>query len=311
MVAKTELYRAFGFLIRSQLALPELSVADVGSAVHQVDIRRGTLPDPENMAWLASGVAADADRFWMDVPDVARVLVRSGNDIVVDPAAGADERDVRLFLLGSAMGALLHQRGLLPLHASVVEVDGGAVAFMGTSGAGKSTVALHLVDQGHPMVSDDICAIEIKADGVAVVHPGPPRMKLCQRSLAATGRSAAALAPVPGVREKYQLAVARTTADRVLPLRAVILLDHGETGAVIRITGSAAVAALIANTFRGELVAPMERGRAHLDQCLTVARRPGVHRLTRAWSLDRLAENHATLQTWLSAGQTVQAAGKG
>ena len=136
-------------------------------------------------------------------------------------------------------------------------------------------------------------------------------MKQWQDSLAATGRSAAGLAPIPGVREKYQLAVVRTTADRPLPLRAVILLDRGETGAVIRITGSAAVAALIANTFRGELVAPMGRGRAHLDQCLTVARGPGVHRLTRAWSLDRLAENHAALRTWLSAEQTVQAAEKG
>ena len=43
-------------------------------------------------------------------------------------APGASSRNVRVFLLGSAFGALLHQRGLLPLHANAVEVDGRAVA---------------------------------------------------------------------------------------------------------------------------------------------------------------------------------------
>ena len=55
------------------------------------------------------------------------------------PALSPDvlEGDVRAYLLGTAIGALLHQRGLLPLHASAVEVNGRAVAFIAPAGHGK------------------------------------------------------------------------------------------------------------------------------------------------------------------------------
>jgi len=43
--------------------------------------------------------------------------------------------------MGSAMGALLRQRNILPFHGSYVEVDGEGVIFVGPSGIGKSAIA--------------------------------------------------------------------------------------------------------------------------------------------------------------------------
>ena len=59
-----------------------------------------------------------------------------------DPAPGRDlyESDVRVFLLGSCIGALLHQRGILVLHAGAIHTDKGAVLFTGPWGIGKSTL---------------------------------------------------------------------------------------------------------------------------------------------------------------------------
>ena len=67
--------------------------------------------------------------------------MRGGNRISFSPAAGAEETAVRLYLLGTCMGALLFQRKLLPLHGSAVVINGKAYAFVGDSGAGKSTLA--------------------------------------------------------------------------------------------------------------------------------------------------------------------------
>jgi hypothetical protein len=65
----------------------------------------------------------------LTVPNIGRYLVRDGREIIVDPAPDAPDRDVRLFLLGSTLGILCHQRGLLPIHANAIVVGGGAVAF--------------------------------------------------------------------------------------------------------------------------------------------------------------------------------------
>jgi len=67
---------------------------------------------------------------------------------------------VRLYLLGSAWGALCYQRDLLVLHASAVRVDGRAVAFCGRPGMGKSTLAAWLAESGHALVSDDLARFE-------------------------------------------------------------------------------------------------------------------------------------------------------
>ncbi|NEX18412.1 MAG: hypothetical protein C1943_17865 [Halochromatium sp.] len=90
------------------------------------------------------------------IKDVARYRVQDGREILVDPLPDADPGDVRLWLLGTALGALLHQRGLLPLHVSALALSGGAYAFCGDSGAGKSTLAAALHRRGLALLTDDV-----------------------------------------------------------------------------------------------------------------------------------------------------------
>ncbi len=59
-----------------------------------------------------------------------------------------DDDDVRLFLLGSVMGAVLHYRGVTPLHGNGFVHEGGAVLVLGNMGVGKSTLAAALVKKG-------------------------------------------------------------------------------------------------------------------------------------------------------------------
>jgi len=62
-------------------------------------------------------------------------------------------------------------QGLEPLHASCVARDGAAILLGGTSGGGKTSVALHLAVLGGSFMCDDVTALEV-ADGQAIAHAG-------------------------------------------------------------------------------------------------------------------------------------------
>src|SRR5687767_37791 len=101
------------------------------------------------------GVDLQDDALVLRIPEVASYRI-DATSILVSPAPAVPEQNLRLYLLGSAFGALLHQRGLLPLHANAVEIDGKAVAFMGASGEGKSTLAAWFHDRGFNIIADDV-----------------------------------------------------------------------------------------------------------------------------------------------------------
>ena len=62
-------------------------------------------------------------------------------------------------------------QGLELFHASAVRVPAGIVAFVASSGTGKTSAAAHLVAGGAELVTDDILAVEATADGV-IAHAG-------------------------------------------------------------------------------------------------------------------------------------------
>ena len=269
-------------------AVDESADGRVGDRTIHVDVRLAPAPPPDAPELLPA-VRVDADHFWMDVPRVGRFLVRNGREMIVEPCPGAPDGDVRAYLLGSAMGALLQQRGLLPLHASAVAVDGRAVAFIAPAGSGKSTIAMHLQHRGHRVICDDICAIEV-GDGSARLSPGLRNLKLWRASLGAIARTPDGLEPVLVDMDKYRVPIDVPGEERVFDLAAVVLLGWGEETAIAPLAGADAVGALIANTFRGQLVAPMGRQTAHWRQCLDLFAAVGVHRLVRPRALARLAE---------------------
>jgi serine kinase of HPr protein (carbohydrate metabolism regulator) len=55
------------------------------------------------------------------------------------------------------------------LHATVVAIGGRGVALVGRSGAGKSDLALRLIDRGAALVGDDY--VELMLDGTEVAAP--------------------------------------------------------------------------------------------------------------------------------------------
>jgi hypothetical protein len=168
-----------------------------------VTIRYGDVPDTLPSPKLRSArFQAAPGQLLLHVDRVARYLITEGREIVIDPARGACDEDVRTFLFGSPFAALLEQRGMLVLHASVIQVDDEYVPFLGVSAAGKSTIVAALVTRGYPCVSDDLCALSLTDDGEIYAACGYPQLHLWPDSLERLGIDANRLQRVRTCLEK-------------------------------------------------------------------------------------------------------------
>ena len=163
-----------------------------------------------------------------EIRGVGRYIVAGGAEIRVAPDADARPEDVRLYLTGASIGMILHQRGVYPLHAGCVAIDGTGVAFAGSSGNGKSTTVAALVQRGATFISDDICALTGADSGTPHVWCGAARLKLDDRGMAELHEASGALESAGGNRGKYHVPVERAPLPHSVPLSRVYILGFGE-----------------------------------------------------------------------------------
>jgi hypothetical protein len=300
--SNTHDYDVFGLSVRSEVELPELHRIS-GAGAPDVVIRRGDAGGP---AEASPGLHAEGEALVLVVAGVARFRIANGSSITVQPVAGVPERNIRLFLLGSAFGALLHQRGALPLHANAIEIDGRAIAFMGESGAGKSTLAAWFHDRGYPILADDVCVVRLNAEGRALAYPGLPRLRLWEDALDATGRRSADYPQSFFGDEdfrKYDVSISRNAARAPVELGAVFMLARGEGVSVEKLGGIDAVTAVFDHTYRGAFLDRTHSHQAHWSAALDLVRHVPLFTLTRAWNIDRLDEQcELILQTVRESG---------
>lgn len=284
-------YSLFGLRIGSDLELPELFQSD-GPA--DVRIEEGRVPTGGQFGPGAHPVEGGA---LLVVDKTARYFVADGSRIVVQPEEGASSRNVRLFLLGSAFGLLLHQRGLLPLHANAVEIDGRAVAFAGGPGAGKSTLAAWFSDRGFALIADDVAVIDFEGK-TPIIQPGLPRLRLWERVIEATGRDPS----------DYPLSVEGDAAyDKrdVLLTRAKVASEPRRLGAIVELSrtgplieplrGAAAAEAVMSHTYRGEYVKALQTVREHWLMSMKLVGAVPVYRACVDFDLTRLDRSYEPL----------------
>lgn len=80
-------------------------------------------------------------------------------------------------LLSNVLSFCLEMQGIPCLHAAAVVVDDHAVAFLGHSGHGKSTMTATFLEAGYPLLTDDKLPIEQK-DGAFFCRPGYPSISM-------------------------------------------------------------------------------------------------------------------------------------
>jgi hypothetical protein len=220
-------YRLGPLLLASEIPLPELK--------RQVDgnpdgfIRLGKTPERlEDVVANESRWWASKDEYLLRVLGVANFYVSRGREVVVEPAPHALAADIRAYLLSPIFSTLCYQAGMYSLHASSVRVGDGVAAFLGHSGAGKSTQAAYLQRRGYAVVSDDICLLDprVAEAGGTLVVPVAPALKLWRSALEQLGESAEELPRVFSRDDKYRMEIAEL--EERLPLREVFFLEWAE-----------------------------------------------------------------------------------
>jgi hypothetical protein len=275
-------YAHFGVSIASELELPEWSQCEqtLGWGAQDVVIRVEPPGSTESTGSTQPSLAT-AGEFNLHVPRVGHFHVRDGREIHVKPLAGTEPERIRPWLLGSVWGALCYQRDMFIVHASAVRVDNEAVIFCGRAGRGKSTLAAQLGARGYALISDDLCRLDLPAQGVPLIYPSPPRLKLWSDALGELGWSARELAPDHLREGKFHLSLAESGLAQPLPVRAAYLLTWGEFG-IRELQGMAAFRAFLSGaTWRMELIESMGRVAPHTRRCMEFLRRVPLAKLTR------------------------------
>ena len=264
-------YSLFGLQIDSALALPELLPGD-GTAPADVTIEMGEVAVEDHFEAGVPQVTAEGTV--LVIEQTAKYLVSEGARIVIDPLHGASDRNVRLFLLGSVFALLIHQRGLLPLHANGVEIDGKVVAFTGQSGAGKSTLAAWFSDKGFPLIADDVTVVDVH-DDVATVLPGLPRLRLWSSVIAATGRDPEHFKFSVEGQPSYDKRDVLLSSSKLVsePRRLAAVVELTRSGSGLRaLKGVAAAETILSHTYRGEYIPTLQMLEEHFTTCARLVR---------------------------------------
>jgi hypothetical protein len=185
-----------GYRVESDVPL-YVPAADSAHDLPVIRIRRGTdrpvpweapsgellarMEDRERRVYYA--IARDADRLSLRFYGACEFEADLGmRDVVAHADPSIDPAVLPVLASGTVLAVRMMLDDHLVLHASAVQVDGAALAFVGASGMGKSTLATLLCAAGRALVSDDLLRCRMDPQGVTV-WPGASETRLRKAAL--------------------------------------------------------------------------------------------------------------------------------
>jgi hypothetical protein len=247
-------YQLHDWSIQSEVSLAAFALASPGGEEPDLQVMLGTrrpipqapplgeplaLLDEQQGLALCRTPAGFTLRFFgqcdFDLDEGARRLT-----ICVDP--NVDPQIAELLLTSSALSFLLELRGHCVIHASAVVHRDSAVAFMGPSGSGKSSLAAALCALGAPLLSDDVLRIH----SVHAAHATHCNRGSLALRLRPDARPLLQLFPdaTPSIDERFVVhAVPASQAS--YPLACLLAPEFGDQLQLVRLSGVDACAAVL------------------------------------------------------------------
>jgi len=226
-------YALYGIRIRTPWPIPNVPVAAGGP--WDVEFVEG---EPERLDRAAEFVASSGPpsraraallpdgstyRRWLNLYDL--LVPPGGRRIEARRLEDASEEAFQAYLLVDGLSHAMIRLGLEPLHATAVMTPAGAVAFLGESGRGKSTLAALFAAAGYPLLTDDMLIAREEGDAF-IAQPGPPRIKLYRDTAALVFGGPAAGVPMNPATDKLIIPLGERLATRKPgALRALYVLE--------------------------------------------------------------------------------------
>ena len=238
------------------------------------------------------------NEFSMDVSGVAWFYVSGGNYISIIPYPGANRTTVELYLNGSAYGAVLHQRKIMPLHGSCFRYKGRGVMICGDTGAGKSSLTAAFCLDGAEFLTDDVTPLLFK-NRRSYIWALSDRIKLWKDTLKQLEREEEGLHHIGPVREKFYFPMESKTGG-ILRLKQIYIIGVRNIKGVEfeELSGSSKFTALRNEIYRYEYLQGMpENEPVYFRNLLDICNSVKIFRVLRPEDiriidLMKLMENH-------------------
>lgn len=278
-------YRAYGLGIHSEFLLFDLPVQ---FAAQDVTIRKKRIqlgPVEADVPYPYLKLTLQEAVFALD--GVGRFRVSDGCRIDVDPDSEADPAQLQGNLLGNALAVLLYQRKRLLLHASVVSINRRGVAFLGDSGAGKSSIAAAFLAKGYKLLVDDLASIDM-VENSAWVDPGFPYIKLSNDALGLFASNPEQLVFMEEVDEKKSYLIEELSNGNRIALERIFVIKSGVEVGLEPFNAQQALLELMRYSIPPSMVRLNHV--AHFKRCIELIRIIQVQGIKRPLSLAHLSD---------------------
>lgn len=223
--------------VLSSLPLPELvpERSPAGSETDIVHVEWTSRAAPIVAEWYHQWGADDvwarfgetAEGFVVEFPDTATfLLTHNAHHIDARVRPNAPMVTARHVLLNQVLPLVLSRLRPLVLHAGAVAVDGAVVAFVGPTGAGKSTLVAACARLGAEVMADDSLVVYPEGGGWRAI-PSYPAVRLWESAMDHVGWASADAEVVAHYSEKRRV-VPQTGgwrfAEGPRPLTRILLL---------------------------------------------------------------------------------------
>jgi len=204
-----------------------------------------------------------------------------GKEIKAYPIEGVSDPTVEHLYLNQVLPLALSRQYKLVLHAAAVEIENFAIAFLGMSGQGKSTLAASFAASGHRFLTDDGLQLE-KTCGVYLAKPSHASIRLWDDSRKAlmpeTTRVAAPIDYTPKSRLLAGDEIGYCDEPRLL--KVIYFLGEGQTDSVSvePVSGRDAMMELVRHSFLLD-IEEREMLMHHFSQLTELSRIPMFFRL--------------------------------
>jgi energy-coupling factor transporter ATP-binding protein EcfA2 len=288
-------YLAHGIQIESVIPLPQLIPTKPASADVSIHFaERDAFPDTHGKKHGFVTVAADYAYFHSEI--IGDFAVVDGKHIHICPVPTVETTVLNTLIVTTLLNMLLFQRNNLLLHGSSVLINGKAVAFLGKSGWGKSTLAATLSLLGYPIITDDMIKVDFSPNYEVLVEASFPYIKLWPNSVTALDKDLANTDRIYSLEEKRLLPTERTVTQTQIPLKYIYVLTTGPENRIEAQSIQQSFSLVFAHTYPSafftstqiDLLSITGKQQSHLRNLAKLIENVSVYRLTRPWNLNEI-----------------------
>ncbi|HSO21615.1 MAG TPA: hypothetical protein VLT81_01835 [Chondromyces sp.] len=252
-------------------------------------------PEPEAGRWVdfpigdgreaPPAVARTDGGYLLRFPTEADFLISpDASRVVCSPHGAQAEKTIRHLLLDQVLPRVVAHRGRLVLHAGAFELTGAAVAVVGASGLGKSTLIAGFHRAGFHALTDDGLIVMVDDTGCTglALYPG---LRLWPPSIAGLDIEPAETVPMDSRSAKRRVRLPAAGAPAPRPLIALFVLtpppneDEVQDVTMAPLSARDACVELLRASFQLDIGSP-HRAAGHLETAALVAGRLPVFTLS-------------------------------